>query len=210
MLACESVHGIFHGVGGEDFAIGALDVGGLKVVFETYGERDLSDIVATLLLGNAQQMNSRTPVAVFSEADGHLFSSCRQDDWRSDSSADRKVQGGMEMRNGGLKALGRENSGHLEHTLVILLLLELRAGFSVDNESNVAVELQCGGSHRGCKRSFNGFGDGRCLRRAASEKQNSLCFENGANSHGDRALRNFFFSGKELAIVFDGFPAENF
>jgi hypothetical protein len=50
-------------------------------------------------------------------------------------------------RNSGLEALGRENRGHVENALVILLLLELRAGFSVDNESNVAMKLQGGGGH---------------------------------------------------------------
>ena len=54
MLACQSVHGIFHGVRGEDFAIVAFHVGSFKIALEANRECDLADIVATLLFGNAQ------------------------------------------------------------------------------------------------------------------------------------------------------------
>src|ERR1700730_13386987 len=63
MLAREGVHGIFHSVGGKDFAIVALHVGRFKITFETYGHGDLANIVTALLLRYAQQMNSRTAVA---------------------------------------------------------------------------------------------------------------------------------------------------
>src|SRR4029077_6015101 len=39
---------------------------------------------------------------------------------------------------------------------------------------------------------------------------NSLCFEDGADAHGDGALGNLFVGGKEMAVVFDGLFAENF
>src|SRR5260370_34060285 len=55
-----------------------------------------------------------------------------------------------------------------------------------------------------------GFGDRWLFGGAVGEKQNYLRFENGADAHSDGALRNFFFGGKELAIVLDGFLAENF
>src|SRR5713226_506144 len=108
-----------------------------------------------------------------------------------------------------LEAFGRENVGHLQHALVILLLLELGAGFPVDDESDLTMKLQCGGSDRGCKRSFNSVGYGHCLGGAAGEKENSLGFEDGADAHGDGALGNFFFSGKEVPVVFDGLFAKN-
>ncbi len=46
-----------------------------------------------------------------------------------------------------LKALGRENGGHLQHALVILLLLEQRAGLLIDEEGDVGMELQRRGRH---------------------------------------------------------------
>src|SRR5258705_8772622 len=68
MLASQGIDGIFHGVGGEDFSIVALGVGGLKGAFETYRDCDLADIVAGLLLCDAQQGNKPTAVTVFCEA----------------------------------------------------------------------------------------------------------------------------------------------
>src|SRR5258708_15584512 len=109
-----------------------------------------------------------------------------------------------------LQALGRKDGGHLQNALVILPLLELGAGFLIDNERYVAMKLERGSSDRGCERSFNGFGDSGCLGGAICEKENPLCFENGADAHGDGALGNLFFGGEELAVVFDGFFAENF
>src|SRR5258708_35787349 len=92
----------------------------------------------------------------------------------------------------------------------MLLLVEMGAGLLIDDEGDIAVKLQCGSSDRGCERSLNGFGDSGCLGGAICEKENPLCFENGADAHGDGALGNLFFGGEELAVVFDGFFAENF
>src|SRR4029077_5190355 len=60
------------------------------------------------------------------------------------------------------------------------------------------------------ERPFNGVSHSLCLGGAAGQKENSLCFEDGADAHGDGALGNLFISSKEFAVVFDGLLAENF
>ena len=73
MLAGQSVHGVFHGVSRKDFAIVALDMGGGKIAFKANGNSDLADIIAALLLSDAQQMNVRTPIVVFRKANRHSW-----------------------------------------------------------------------------------------------------------------------------------------
>ncbi len=103
-----------------------------------------------------------------------------------------------------LQAFGGENRGHLQHTLVILLLLEFRAGFAIDDESYIAMKLQRGGRNGGGERAFDGLGDRSGFRGAAGQQKNSLGFENGSDAHGDGALRNLVLRGEEFAIVLDG------
>src|SRR4029077_12107473 len=71
VLASQRVRSVRHSVGGENIAIVALHVRAFKVTFKAYRQFDLADVVATLLLGNAKQVNSRTPIVIFSEPDRH-------------------------------------------------------------------------------------------------------------------------------------------
>src|SRR6202030_2921313 len=109
-----------------------------------------------------------------------------------------------------LQALRRQNSGHLQNALIILLLFKLRASLAIDNERHLTVKLECGGGYRCGDWSLNGFGDGGGFGRATGEKENPLCLKNGPNAHGNGTLRDLFFSGKKLAVIFDGFFAEHF
>src|ERR1700731_1956587 len=71
VLASQGVHGVLHSVSRENIAIVALDVRRFKVPLKAYGQCEIADVVAALLLGDSQQMNSRTPIVVFSELDRH-------------------------------------------------------------------------------------------------------------------------------------------
>src|ERR1700686_1590078 len=112
--------------------------------------------------------------------------------------------------SGGLQALGSENRGHLENAAVILLLLELRAGFLIDQESNLRVQLQRRSGHRSGYRTFDGLGNRRGFGRTAGQRQNSPRLQNGSDSHGDGALRNLFAGGKKLAVVLNCFFRQDF
>src|SRR4029077_3252873 len=71
VLASKRIGGVFHRVSWEDLAIVALNMRGLKVAFKAYRQSYLADVVAALLLGDAQQMNSRTSIVAFSDPDRH-------------------------------------------------------------------------------------------------------------------------------------------
>src|SRR5260370_26731216 len=71
VLTSQGVHGVLHGVSRENIAIVALDVRSFKVPLEAYRQCKNANVVAALLLGNSQQMNSRTAIVVFSELDHH-------------------------------------------------------------------------------------------------------------------------------------------
>jgi hypothetical protein len=58
MLASQGVDRVLHGVGRKDFAIVTLAMRGFKVAFKPNGQSNLANIVAALLLGYAQQLNS--------------------------------------------------------------------------------------------------------------------------------------------------------
>src|SRR5216684_6581687 len=99
VLTSHRIGGVFHSVSREDLAIVALNVRGLKVAFKAYRQSDLADVVAALLFGDAQQMNSRTSIVVFSESDRHWLAPEANANWRGDSSAAGNPQGGSEQEN---------------------------------------------------------------------------------------------------------------
>src|SRR5258707_1115927 len=66
VLTSQGVHGVLHGVSRENIAIVALDVRRFKVPLEAYRQCEIANVVAALLLGNSQPMNSRTVILGFS------------------------------------------------------------------------------------------------------------------------------------------------
>ena len=62
---------VLHCVGGKYFGVVTLRVRGLEVTFKADGDGQLLDIVATFLLRDAQQANSRFAIIVRAQTDRH-------------------------------------------------------------------------------------------------------------------------------------------
>src|ERR1700743_849804 len=89
-------------------------------------------------------------------------------------------------------------------------MLEIRAGFLIDDESPVGMMLQRGGGDTRRDRPFDSLRDRSRLRRAAGEQQNAERFEKCADAHRSGGPRNFFAGLERFAIVVDGFFRQNF
>src|SRR5580700_222839 len=109
-----------------------------------------------------------------------------------------------------LQAVGGQDGGHLQDAGVIVVVLELGAGLLVDDKGYIRVKLQRGGGDGGGDGAFDGLGDGGGFRGAAGQQQDAVGFQDGADAHGNGALGEFFAGSEKLAIVVDGFLAENF
>ena len=72
-LARDRVDGVLHGVGGQDFAVVAVVVRGVKVAGEQYLHGPLAQFVSLGAARDFHQADARFAVAIFSELD-HLFS----------------------------------------------------------------------------------------------------------------------------------------
>src|SRR5215468_3761997 len=73
-----------------------------------------------------------------------------------------KKEGSRELR----QALGHEGLGHFEDVFIVGLLGEQRARFFVNQEGDVAVQLQRRSGDRGGHRSLDGLGNGIGFERA--------------------------------------------
>ncbi len=68
-VARDGVDGVLHGVGGEDFAVVAVEVGGVEISFEEDLHGPFAEVVNAVAAGDLHEADAGFSVAIFGELD---------------------------------------------------------------------------------------------------------------------------------------------